>query len=77
MPAYLDWGGALFAMGKCAEAIQVYREGINVNPLVASQHYSLGLALERAQKADEAAAEMALATKIDPSIGRSGGGSVR
>jgi predicted CXXCH cytochrome family protein len=69
VPAYLNWGALLFAKGRYAEAEEVYREGIRVNPLLASLHYSLSLALERDQKQQEAEAEMALAKKIDPSIG--------
>jgi predicted CXXCH cytochrome family protein len=68
VPAYLNWGGALYAKGQYEEAIKIYREGINVNPLIASLHYSLGLALERQQKTADAAAEMALAAKIDPNV---------
>jgi predicted CXXCH cytochrome family protein len=67
--AYLNWGGALYSKGRYEEAIQVYRQGINVNPLMASLHYSLGVALEQAHHAEEAKAEMALAQKIDPNAG--------
>jgi len=67
--AYLNWGGALYAKGQYQEAIKVYRQGIGVNPLFASLHYSLGLALEQEKKTSEAEAEMALAKKIDPKVG--------
>ncbi len=67
--AYLNWGAALFAKGEYEEAIKVYREGIQVNPLIASLHYNLGLALEHVKKAAESEAEMALAAKIDPRVG--------
>jgi tetratricopeptide (TPR) repeat protein len=66
---YLNWGASLYEKGRYEEAIKVYREGINVNPLLASLHYSLGLALEQAKKTAEAEAEMALARKIDPNVG--------
>jgi tetratricopeptide (TPR) repeat protein len=69
VPAYLNWGGALFLKGQYDEAIKVYREGINVDPLEASLHYSLSLALERENKSQEAQAEKALAEKIDPKTG--------
>ncbi len=69
VPAYLNWGGALFLKGQYDEAIKVYREGINVDPLEASLHYSLSLALERENKSQEAQAEKALAVKIDPRTG--------
>jgi predicted CXXCH cytochrome family protein len=70
VPAYLNWGGALYEKGQYEEAIKIYREGINVNPLIASLHYSLGLALEQEKKTEEAAAELALAAKIDPNSGK-------
>jgi tetratricopeptide (TPR) repeat protein len=67
--AYLNWGAALYAKGQYEDAIKIYREGIDVNPLFASLHYSLGLALEQEKKTAEAEAEMALAKKIDPNTG--------
>lgn len=67
--AYLNWGAVLYAKGQYEEAIKVYREGINVNPLYASLHYSLGLVLEQAGKTTEAEAETALSKKIDPNVG--------
>src|SRR5207248_4539762 len=66
VPAYLNWGGALYAKGQYEEAIQLYRQGINVNPLNASLHYSLSMALDRMDKKQEAEAEMTLAAKMDP-----------
>jgi len=66
---YINWGAALYEKGQYQDAIKVYREGINVNPLIASLHYSLGLALEQEKKTAEAGAEMALARKIDPNVG--------
>ncbi|MFL6350370.1 MAG: tetratricopeptide repeat protein [Bryobacteraceae bacterium] len=70
VPAYLNWGGALYAKGQYEEAIQLYRQGINVNPLNASLHYSLSTALEQQNKMQEANDEMALALKIDPNVGK-------
>jgi predicted CXXCH cytochrome family protein len=67
--AYLNWGAALYGKGQYEDAIKVYREGIDVNPLFASLHYSLGVALEQENKTAEAEAEMALAKKIDPNVG--------
>jgi tetratricopeptide (TPR) repeat protein len=66
VPAYLNWGTALFAKGQYDEAIDMYRKGINVNPLNASLHYSLSTALDKVGKKDEAASELTLAGKIDP-----------
>lgn len=67
--AYLNWGGALYEKGRYDEAIKIYRQGLNVNPLFASLHYSLAMALEQEKKPAEAEAEMALAKKIDPHVG--------
>ena len=66
-PAYLNWGAALYAKGRREEAIDVYRRGIDVNPLVAGLHYSLSIALDQEGK-QEAETEMALARKIDPHL---------
>ena len=68
--AYLNWGAALYAKGQYDEAIRIYRQGIDVNPLFASLHYSLGLALEQHNKTAESEAEMALARKIDPNVAK-------
>jgi predicted CXXCH cytochrome family protein len=68
VPAYLNLGASLFGKGDYDEAIEMYRRGIQVNPLVASLHYSLGLALEKQNKMAEAKTEMDLATKIDPKV---------
>lgn len=65
VPAYLNWGGALFGKGEYEEAIKVYREGLDVNPVAAALHYSLSLALDKTDKKQEAASELALAAKID------------
>lgn len=67
--AYLNWGAALYAKGQYEDAIKIYRQGIEVNPLFASLHYSLGVALEQQKKTAEAQAELALAAKIDPNAG--------
>jgi predicted CXXCH cytochrome family protein len=67
--AYINWGATLYEKGQYQDAIKIYREGINVNPMLASLHYSLGLALEKENKTAEAEAEMALARKIDPNVG--------
>ena len=68
--AYLNWGAALYTKGQYEDAIKIYREGIEVNPLFASLHYSLGLALEQQKRTAEAEAELALAAKIDPKVGK-------
>jgi predicted CXXCH cytochrome family protein len=65
VPAYLNWGGALYAKGEYEEAIQLYRQAIVINPLNASLHYSLSVALDQLNRKQEAEAEMALATKIE------------
>jgi len=66
VPAYLNWGGTLFAKGQYEEAIELYNRGIIINPLSASLHYSLSVALDRLNRKQEAEAEMTLAAKIDP-----------
>jgi protein O-mannosyl-transferase len=66
----LNWGGALYAKGQYEEAIQLYRQGVNVNPLNASLHYSLSIALEHQNNTEEAKNEMALALKIDPNVAK-------
>lgn len=68
VPAYLNLGAAFFSKGRYDEAIDSYRQGIQVNPLVASLHYSLSLALEKTGKPDDAKSEMALAMKINPNV---------
>jgi predicted CXXCH cytochrome family protein len=68
VPAYLNWGSALFAKGQVDTAIAMYRRGIEVNPLQASLHYNLSLALEKANQNSAAAEEKALALKIDPAM---------
>jgi predicted CXXCH cytochrome family protein len=65
VPAYLNWGGALVSKGQLQEAIEIYRRGINVNPLNAQLHYSLSVVLDQVNEKQEAAAERALAAKID------------
>jgi predicted CXXCH cytochrome family protein len=66
VPAYLNWGGALYAKGQYEEAIQLYRKAIDINPLNAALHYSLSVALDAVNQKQEAETEMTLAAKIDP-----------
>jgi predicted CXXCH cytochrome family protein len=66
VPAYLNWGGAMFAKGQYEEAIQLYSKGISINPLSASLHYSLSAVFDRVNRKEEAEAEMRLAARIDP-----------
>jgi tetratricopeptide (TPR) repeat protein len=67
----LNIGAAYYAKGRYDEAIQMYRRGIEANPLAASLHYSLGAALQQQGKAGEAQKEMMLAVKIDPKFAHS------
>ena len=69
VPAYLNWGGSLFAKGNYAEAIELYKQALIINPLSASLHYSLSVALDQVNRKEEAAAELTLAAKIDPKYG--------
>lgn len=64
--AYLNWGGVLFNKGQFDEAIELYRKGVNVNPLNPALHYSLSVALGKVGKTQESEAETTLAGKIDP-----------
>ena len=68
--AYLNWGAALYGKGQYEEAVKAYREGIQINPLLASLHYSLGLALQQEKNTSEAEAEITLAKTIDPNVGK-------
>lgn len=68
--AYLNMGAALYQKGNIEQAIAAYRRGIHANPLIASLHYSLGVALQQSGKNEEAQREFALASKIDPNVGR-------
>jgi tetratricopeptide (TPR) repeat protein len=63
--AYLNLGAAYYAKARYEDAIEMYRRGIQANPLVASLHYSLAIALEREGKVTEAKQEMTLAGAID------------
>jgi tetratricopeptide (TPR) repeat protein len=65
-PAYLNWGGALYARGQYDDAIALYRKALNINPLSGSLHYSLSVTLDQMNRKEEAEAEMKLAAKIDP-----------
>jgi tetratricopeptide (TPR) repeat protein len=62
-------GAALYGKGQYKEAIHVYRDGININPLIAALHYSLGVALEQDNQPEAAKNEFELARKIDPNAG--------
>lgn len=68
--AYLNLGASYYSKGQYDDAIAAYQKGINVNPLIASLHYSLSLALDRQNKTEEARQELILARKIDPKIGK-------
>lgn len=67
--AYLNMGAALYAKGQIQQAIDAYRKGINANPLIASLHYSLAVALRQEGNTGESEGEFALAAKIDPKVG--------
>ncbi len=68
--AYLNWGAAMYAKGQYNEAIALYRQGIQINPLIASLHYSLSVALQQQGNTSEAQKELALAEKIDPNLNK-------
>jgi protein O-GlcNAc transferase len=54
---HLNYGNALLALGKSAEAEAAFRKAIKVEPRFASAHYNLANLLLEAGKSDEAIAE--------------------
>jgi Flp pilus assembly protein TadD len=66
--AYQSLGAALASSGQMPQAIEVFRQGLAIDPLSAILYYDLGLALK--QEADETGAKraLALAAKLDPQI---------
>lgn len=68
--AYLNLGAAYYAKARYDDAIAMYRRGIEANPLVASLHYSLAVALDQQGKTQEAQREMTLAVTIDPKLAK-------
>jgi tetratricopeptide (TPR) repeat protein len=68
VPAYQSLGSALASAGQAQNAIEVFRQGLTIDPLSAILNYDLGLVLK--QQADERGAKqaLALAAKLDPDI---------
>ncbi len=65
---YESLGAALASAGRIQEAIEVFRQGLALDPLAGILEYDLGLALR--QQGDDAGAKRALmlASKLDPDI---------
>lgn len=65
---YESLGAALASAGRMQEGMEIFRQGLAVDPLAATLNYDLGLALR--QQGDEAGAKQALtlAGKLDPDI---------
>jgi len=59
-------GNALDDLGKRAEAIEVYRDGIKQAPMTALLHFNLGLALMRSGKHPEAKKALQQSVSLDP-----------
>jgi tetratricopeptide (TPR) repeat protein len=68
VPAYERLGAALLASGDLAGAMQVFRQGLAVDPLSATLNYDLGAMLIK--QGDEAGAKrwLTLAARLDPGI---------
>lgn len=61
-----NYASALRDSGQIDEAIEQYRQTLNINPSYAKAHNNLGCALRDKNLLDEAAAEFKLAVKISP-----------
>jgi Flp pilus assembly protein TadD len=68
--AYVDLADAFRAAGQEARAEGTLRQGLKQLPRDATLHHSLGLALVRAKRGDEALRELEEATKLDPQNAR-------
>lgn len=64
--ALFDLGYVCDAQNRFEDALGAYRRAIAANPSSFEAHLSLGLLLARLQKPDEARAELATATQLDP-----------
>jgi predicted CXXCH cytochrome family protein len=64
--AYQNLGAALLANRKIDEAIGTFRRGLDINPLSGVLYYNLSVALEQHGGHEEAARNLALASRIDP-----------
>jgi tetratricopeptide (TPR) repeat protein len=61
-------GNMLFQEGRIPEAIERYRQALQINPEMAEAHSNLGLALEETGHAEEAIDEYERALKINPHL---------
>jgi len=68
LSVYENLGAALFSSGQPQNAIDVFRRGLQVNPLSALLYYDLSLALERQKDLSGAQQARALAAKLDPDL---------
>jgi len=66
MPAYLNLGLLLFSIDRVSEAAQVFRTGLNIDPISAPMYYGVALAEQKQGHAADAEHAMAFAVKIDP-----------
>ncbi len=66
--AYESLGAALASAGKFENAIDVFRQGLTIDPLSATLYFDLGLALRQQKDEGGAKQALALASKLDPEI---------
>ena len=66
--AYESLGAALASAGQMSKAIEVFRQGLLVDPLTPILNYDLGLALDQQGAAADAKRALGLASKLDPNI---------
>ena len=64
--AKLNYGARLTEQGKLPEALQVYLEGININPLEPKLHNNIGIIYARTGKLDPAEQEFKKEIEINP-----------
>jgi Flp pilus assembly protein TadD len=65
---YQSLGAALYSAGQSQSAIDVFRKGLQVDPLSALLNYDLGLALMQQGDKEGGQRALTLAKKIDPAI---------
>ena len=66
VPAYQNLGAALYSAGQPDNAIEIYRRGLDVNPLSAVLYYNMGVIQRDRGEVAKARAAIAVARTIDP-----------
>lgn len=67
---YESLGAALYSSGQPQNAIDVFKKGLDIDPLSAILNYDLGLALEAQGDKTGGERELRLARKMDPQVGQ-------